>query len=52
VITAEPNEQNALFAWSAIHGAAALRSGRVPDALMPVSDLALDIVDRIILALK
>ncbi len=52
VITAEPNEQNALFAWSAIHGSAALRSGRVPDALMPVPDLALVIGDRIILALR
>jgi AcrR family transcriptional regulator len=52
VITAEPDEQDALFAWSAIHGAADLRSGRVPAALMPVSDLALGITERIILALK
>ena len=52
VISAQPDEQDALFAWSAIHGAATLRSGRVPAALAPITDLAVGVADRIIRALK
>lgn len=52
LITTKPDEHDALFAWSAIHGAATLRSGRVPTALAPISDLAVGVVDRIIRSLK
>ncbi len=52
VITAKPDEHDALFAWSAIHGAATLRSGRVPAALAPIADLAVGVADRVIRALK
>jgi AcrR family transcriptional regulator len=52
VISTQPDEHDALFAWSAIHGAATLRSGRVPAALGPISDLGVGVADRIILALK
>ncbi|MCA3279223.1 MAG: TetR/AcrR family transcriptional regulator [Roseomonas sp.] len=52
VISTQPDEHDALFAWSAIHGAATLRSGRVPAALAPISDLAVRVADRIILSLK
>lgn len=52
LITSKPDEHDALFAWSAIHGAATLRSGRVPTALAPISDLAVGVADRIIRALK
>lgn len=52
VITTKPDEHDALFAWSAIHGAATLRSGRVPAALAPIADLAVGVADRIIRALK
>ena len=52
VITTKPDEHDALFAWSAIHGAATLRSGRVPAALAPISDLAVGVADRIIRSLK
>ena len=52
LITSKPDEHDALFAWSAIHGAATLRSGRVPAALAPISDLAVGVADRIIRALK
>ncbi|MFN5177445.1 hypothetical protein, partial [Limnohabitans sp.] len=52
VIAAEPNGHDALFAWSAIHGAASLRSGRVPAALMPMAQLALAVAGRVIRALQ
>jgi AcrR family transcriptional regulator len=52
VITTKPDEHDALFAWSAIHGAATLRSGRVPAALAPIADLAVGVADRVIRALK
>jgi len=52
LITTKPDKHDALFAWSAIHGAATLRSGRVPTALAPITDLAVGVADRIIRALK
>jgi AcrR family transcriptional regulator len=52
VITTKPDEHDALFAWSAIHGAATLRSGRVPAALAPIADLAVGVANRVIRALK
>jgi AcrR family transcriptional regulator len=47
VVERAPDERDALFAWSAIHGAATLRAGRVPAALGPVSRLARDVADRV-----
>jgi len=52
VIPAEPHEHDALFAWSAIHGAASLRSGRVPAALMPMAALAHTVAGRVIRAMQ
>lgn len=52
VISAQPNEQAALFAWSAVHGAATLRSGRVPGALISLAELAELVAMRVIRALK
>lgn len=52
VIPAEPHGHDALFAWSAIHGAASLRSGRVPAALMPMAQLAQAVAGRVIRALQ
>jgi AcrR family transcriptional regulator len=40
VISIHPDERDALFAWSAVHGAATLRSGRVPGALIAIPKLA------------
>lgn len=48
VIGRTPDDHDALFAWSAIHGAAALRLGRVPAALGPLADLADDMAERMI----
>jgi AcrR family transcriptional regulator len=47
-----PSESDALFAWSAVHGAASLRAGRVPDALMPLDDLAGEVGTRIVRSLQ
>jgi hypothetical protein len=33
VVARAPDERDALFAWSAVHGTATLRAGRVPAAL-------------------
>lgn len=52
VIDQPPDERDALFAWSAIHGAATLRSGRVPAALLPVPELAREVASRVIQALR
>ncbi|MCZ8110290.1 MAG: TetR/AcrR family transcriptional regulator [Rubrivivax sp.] len=52
VIPRSHDAQDALFAWSAIHGAATLRSGRVPFALGEVGALANDIATRVIRALQ
>ena len=52
VIPAQPSERDALFAWSAVHGAATLRSGRVPGALISISELANEVAERVILAMK
>jgi len=46
-----PDERDALFAWSAIHGAATLRAGGVPSAQGRVSELAGDVADRVIRSL-
>lgn len=48
VIGRTPDDRDALFAWSAIHGAATLRLGRVPAALVPLADLAADMAERMI----
>jgi len=52
VITRSLDEQAALFAWSAVHGAATLRSGRVPGALISLAELAELVAMRVIRALK
>lgn len=52
VIPAQPSERDALFAWSAVHGAATLRSGRVPGALISISELANEVAERVIRAMK
>lgn len=51
VVERVPDERDALFAWSAIHGAAALRAGRVPGAQAPAPELARDTAKRVIRAL-
>jgi hypothetical protein len=52
VIPTQPSERDALFAWSAIHGAATLRSGRVPGALISIPELANEVAERVIRAMK
>lgn len=52
VIGRVPNERDALFAWSAVHGAAMLRGGHVFAALGPVAALANDVADRVIQSLR
>jgi AcrR family transcriptional regulator len=52
VISIHPGERDALFAWSTVHGAAALRSGRVPGALIAIPELANEVAERVIRALK
>ncbi len=52
VIPAQPSERDALFAWSAVHGAATLRSGRVPGALISLPELANEVAERVIRAMK
>lgn len=52
VIPERPNQRDALFAWSAVHGAATLRNGRVPAALIPISELANEVAERVIRAMK
>jgi len=51
-IPTHPSERDALFAWSAVHGAASLRSGRVPAALISIPELANEVAARVIRALK
>lgn len=51
VVARAPDERDALFAWSAIHGTATLRAGRVPSALGPVTRLAGDVADRVVRSL-
>jgi AcrR family transcriptional regulator len=51
VVARAPDERDALFAWSAVHGTATLRAGRVPAALGPVSGLASDVADRVVRSL-
>jgi len=52
VVATQPSERDALFAWSAVHGAATLRSGRVPGALISIPELAHEVAERVILAMK
>jgi len=52
VISIHPDERDALLAWSAVHGAATLRSGRVPGALIAIPKLANEVAERVIRALK
>lgn len=52
VVPHPPSERDALFAWSAVHGAASLRAGRVPGALMPMEELARDLTSRIVQSLR
>lgn len=52
VIPKQPGEHDALFAWSAVHGAATLRSGRVPAALISIPALASAVAERVIRALQ
>lgn len=51
VVAAPPSEQDALFAWSAIHGLATLRAGAVKAARGPAEEVAASVVTRIIKAL-
>lgn len=52
VVPHPPSERDALFAWSAVHGAASLRLGRVPGALMPLEDLAQEVTSRVVQSLR
>ena len=52
LVPTRPHEDDALFAWSAIHGAASLRSGRVPAALMPIDKLGQEVAERVIRAMQ
>lgn len=52
VVPTQPTERDALFAWSAVHGAATLRSGRVPGALISIPELANEVAERVIRAMK
>lgn len=52
VVPHPPSERDALFAWSAVHGAASLRLGRVPGALMPLDELAREVTTRIVRSLR
>ena len=52
VVSTQPSERDALFAWSAVHGAATLRSGRVPAALISIPELAHEVAERVIQAMK
>lgn len=52
VVPARPDAHDALFAWSAIHGAASLRIGRVPAAGISIPALAVLVAQRVIRALS
>jgi AcrR family transcriptional regulator len=52
VIGRVPDDRDALFAWSAVHGAAMLRAGKVSAALGSVADLAVDVADRVVRSLR
>jgi AcrR family transcriptional regulator len=51
VVACEPDERDALFAWSAVHGAAVLRAGKVRAALGPVADVADAVAERVVRSL-
>ncbi len=48
VIVAPPEPGDLLFAWSAVHGAAALRVGNVAAARGEVEQVAAEVVQRIL----
>jgi len=52
VIVKEPDARDALFAWSAIHGAASLRNGQIAPALVEVGQLAQEVAQRVIRSLQ
>jgi hypothetical protein len=46
-----PTEADALFVWSAIHGVAMLRAGKVTAALLPLPELAAAFAEYMVQAL-
>lgn len=52
VIGKEPDARDALFAWSAIHGAASLRNGKIAPAQVEVAQLAHEVAHRVIKSLQ
>lgn len=52
LIGREPDTRDALFAWSAIHGAASLRNGQVAPAMVGVDQLAQEVAQRVIRSLQ
>ena len=51
VVARAPDERDAFFAWSVIHGAATLRAGQVNAALGSLAELSSSLVARVIRAL-
>ncbi len=51
-IPREANERDALFVWSAVHGAASLRNGRIAPAQVPVAQLAQEVALHAIRSLQ
>lgn len=51
LVARRPDEADALFAWSAIHGLATLRAGGIPMARGPAREHAVDLSQRIMQAL-
>lgn len=52
VVAAPPDTRDALFAWGAIHGAAALRGSRVPGAQLPLGELAREVAVRVVRSMR
>lgn len=52
VIRRAPDERDALFAWSAIHGAASLRAGQIAAAQLPLEVLANEVAARVIRSMQ
>lgn len=51
-IQREANERDALFVWSAVHGAASLRNGRIAAAQVPVAQMAHEVALHAIRSLQ
>lgn len=51
VVPEKPTKRDALFAWGAVHGAAALRNGCIPAARVPIDQLSQEIGERMIRSL-